>query len=305
MGMVSLWRSYRTTLLFYTGQFTSGTRQVAVSPVAVKSAPGKDTLMEKDLPWLSEQATAITLGSFRSMTRAPEAKMLLLTPIILVVVFGGMALRQSMDIPESVRPLLAFGGMSFILLSMVQLVGNQFGFDRNGFRVFVLSGVPRRDVLLGKNLAFAPLSLGLGLLLALLVQAVCPMRWDHFLSLLPQLVSMYLLFCMLANWLSIFAPVLIAAGSLKMSTIKGIPLLLHIGFVFVFPLALVPTLFPLGFEVLMNQLGWAKGLPICLFLSLLGCVGIVFLYGAVVAWQGRVLHSREQKILAIVTTKED
>ena len=41
---------------------------------------------------------------------------------------------------------------------MSQLLGNQFGFDRGGFRVYVLSPASRRDVLLGKNLSFVPLT---------------------------------------------------------------------------------------------------------------------------------------------------
>ena len=45
----------------------------------------------------------------------------------------------------------------FVLFGVVQLMANQFGFDRDGFRVFVLSAARRRDILLGKNLSFAPI----------------------------------------------------------------------------------------------------------------------------------------------------
>src|SRR5439155_5630650 len=136
IGAGSLWRSYRTTVRLYTGQFTSGSERSA-APVpaprteAVASSPA---LLEKKLPWLSEYAAAITLGSFRSLTRAPEAKLLLLAPILMVVIFGGLLFRHSGDLPEAARPLLLFGVMATILLSMFQLMGNQFGFDRNGFR---------------------------------------------------------------------------------------------------------------------------------------------------------------------------
>ncbi len=46
-----------------------------------------------------------------------------------------------------------------MLFGFVQLMANQFGFDRDGFRVFVLCAAPRRDILLGKNLAFVPVAL--------------------------------------------------------------------------------------------------------------------------------------------------
>ena len=45
---------------------------------------------------------------------------------------------------------------------------------------WVLGG--RRDVLLGKNLACAPLALALGTILVSLIEVVQPMRVDHFLD---------------------------------------------------------------------------------------------------------------------------
>ena len=46
-------------------------------------------------------------------------------------------LRHRVDPPEAVRPLMAFGGIAMMFLTLIQLLGNQFGFDRGGFRVFV------------------------------------------------------------------------------------------------------------------------------------------------------------------------
>ncbi len=211
-----------------------------------------------------------------------------------------------MEVPEAIRPLLAFGAMTIFLLSMIQLVGNQFGFDRSGFRVFVLCPACRRDILLGKNLAFAPLVLALGAIMIAFIQVVYPMRLDHFLALLPQFISMYLLFCMLANLLSILVPMPIAQGSLKRANPKLIPILLQGVFVlFLFPLVLAPTLLPLGVEFALEKLGWIKGVPICLVLSLVECVVVVYVYRLVLTWQGALLHAREQKILEIVTTKAE
>jgi len=305
IGAGSLWRSYRTTVRLYTGQFTSGSERSA-APVpaprteAVASSPA---LLEKKLPWLSEYAAAITLGSFRSLTRAPEAKLLLLAPILMVVIFGGLLFRHSGDLPEAARPLLLFGVMATILLSMFQLMGNQFGFDRNGFRVFVLCAAPRRDILLGKNLATAPLVLGLAMLVVAILQIISPLRLEHFLALLPLSVSMYLLFCLAANALSILAPLPVAAGSLKPRNVKGIPLLLHVAFVFVLPMVMAPTMLPLGIEFLAERLGWIAGMPLCLLLSLVECGVVIYLYHLILDWEGLWLQAREQRILDIVTQK--
>jgi hypothetical protein len=188
---------------------------------------------------------------------------------------------------------------------MMQFVGNQFGFDRGGFRVYVLSAAPRREILLGKNLAAAPVAFTLGLVVVLAVEVLYPMRIDHFLAAVPQLVSMYVLFCMLANWLSIFAPVQIRSGTLKPANPKMLPMFLQFVFAMVFPLVLSPTLLPLGIEFAVEYFAGKHGLPICLFLSLAECVGIVYLYRLVLNWQGAVLQTRELAILGVVTTKTE
>jgi hypothetical protein len=305
MGVASLWRCYRTTVRLYTGQFSSGKRPTARLPAPAKAGESRARVLEKELPWLSEQTSAVALAGFRSLTRAPEAKMMLLTPLILVVVFGAMFLRRSLAPPDAARPLLAFGAIAMILFSMVQFVGNQFGFDRNGFRVFVLCGARRRDILLGKNLACAPLALSLGMLVVALLQVIYPMRLDYFLAVLFQLVSMYLLFCLLANWLSILAPLHIPAGSFRPTNLKGIPLLLQLAFMFLLPPVLAMTLLPLGVQVLLEWLGLAGRVPICLLLSLAECGAVGYVYRLVLTWQGALLQAREQRILEIVTSKAE
>jgi ABC-2 type transport system permease protein len=315
LGAASLWRAYRTTVRLYMGQFTAGSKQMPAIPEAAKSAesstpprPAKPTarrpgLLEWNLPWLSEETAAIALGGFRSLWRAPESKMLLLTPLIMVLIFGGIFMRHSMDLPIAVRPLLPFAAMGMILLTMVQLVGNQFGFDRGGFRVFVLCPARRRDILLGKNLAVVPFAFTMGAAALILLQIVYPMPIDYFLAIVPQFISMYLLFCLLANCLSIIAPMAIASGTLRPSNAKMIPVLLNVAYMFLFPIVVAPTLLPLGVEVVLETLDWVHGLPVCLVLSVLECVAIVFAFRWLVGWQGAWLQSRELRILELVTTK--
>jgi hypothetical protein len=306
IGSASLWRAYRTTVRLYTGQFTaSGKRHAAAPAPAASTGKPRANFLERELPRLSEQTQAIALCGLRSLLRAPEAKMMMLTTLILVVVFGGVMLRRPMELPEAVRPMLVFGAMAMLLLSWVQLMGNQFGFDRGGFRVFVLCPARRRDILLGKNLAFALPALGLGLVMAVVLEVVYPMRIDYFLAALPQLLSMYLLFCVMGNWLSILVPMPIAPGSLKPANTKLVPALFQVAVVFVFPLVMAPVLLPLGIEVGLEWLGWLKGVPVCLALSLVECLAIVYLYRLALNWQGRLLQARERKILRVVASKAE
>ncbi len=313
VGAASLWRAYRTTLLIYTGQFTAGKDVPLPAPAApARPAPaeapaGKPArlLLDRDLPGISEQAAAIALGSFTSFLRAPESKMMLLTPLLFALIFGSMLFSGRSDPAPLTRPMMVLGGMAMVLFSTLQLAGNLFGFDRAGFRVYVLSPVPRREVLLGKNLAFAPLPLALGLLVLAVVGLVYPMRIDHLLATVPTMLSMYLLFILTANWLSILAPIPIAAGSFKPSNPKMIPLLMHLLFLFVFPAALAPALIPLAVEFAAGRMGWGAGVPLFLILAVLECAALVLFYRVAVGWQGRVLHAREQHILNVVTATKD
>jgi hypothetical protein len=125
---------------------------------------------------------------------------------------------------------------------------------------------------------------------------------DHVLALFPQFVSMFLMFCVLANLFSIYAPVYIAPGSLNPSQPKLTTVLLQLlMFAFLFPLTQGLTLLPLGIEAALNFSGRAEGWPICLALSLGECAAVILLYRASLDWLGDAFQSREQRILEIVT----
>jgi ABC-2 type transport system permease protein len=307
IGTVSLWRAYRTTVGLYTGRSSNAKARrapaVAVaSPVSARKP--RTLLLEARLPGLSEPVSAVALGGFRSLVRSPEAKMMLLSPLIMIPIFGSMVWRGRGAIPESLRPLVAIGGMALVLLGVVQLMGNQFGFDRDGFRVFVLSPASRRDILLGKNLVFAPLVFGFAVILLTIVQIVCPLGLDHFLGMFPHFLSMFLLFCMFTNLMSIFTPVHVAAGSLKPSNPTFTTVLLQmVMFLVLFPLTQAPTLLPLGIEMLARFMGWTAGVPIYLLLCLIECAVVVFIYYFSLIWLGELFQAREQKILDSVTKR--
>ena len=305
VGWVSLVRSYRTTLRLYTGDVgaaVSTRAQPAVPQAAPAGSQTSSTLLERRLPWVSEHGAAITLACFRSLTRAPEAKMMLLTPVLMVAIFGGLSLNSDVNPSLFLRPLLATGAFAVVLISLNQVAANQFGFDRGGFRVFVLGSASRNDILLGKNLALMPLALGLGTVTLALVQWVVPMRVDHFLATLAQMLSMYLVYCLVANLLSIFVPMPIASGSLKPVGPKGRIFVMNLASLFVFPFALAPTLLPLGIEAALARWAGLSGIPVFLLLTFVETGVVVSLFPLMLRWQGTLLHAREQRILETVTS---
>lgn len=305
IGTASLWRAYHTTLRIYQGDFTGRKRQAA-PPAAVPATPLKkrDLLVERRIPSLSEPVSAITLGGVTALLRAPEAKMMLLTPLLFGVIFGSALWKTGAQVPPPFRPLIAVGACGFVLLGLLQIMANQFGFDRDGFRVFVLCAAPRRDILLGKNLSFAPLALGMSATLVIIVEVFCRLRLDHLLAMVPQFVSMFLLFSVVMNLLSIYAPMHLAAGSMKPANPKLVPILIQLVATMVLvPLSLAPTLAPVAIEALLEWQGWSHGVPVFLPLALLECAAVVFIYRFLLGWQGGLLQSREQKILDCVTDR--
>jgi len=307
IGAGSLRRSYRTTMRLYTGHYNAkppSTPMEIPSANAPAKAPAKSgkygaAFLEKRISGLSEYASVVTMASLRAMMRAPEAKLMLLSPIIMLFVFGGMFFNRRTVPPELMRPLIASGGFTFIFFMTLGMVGNQFSFDRSGFRTYVLSPAPRKDILLGKNLAMAPFVLGFMTLTALLFQYRYPMRLDHFIAVLLQMLPMYLVFCLVGNLLSIIAPMPVAAGSMKPVKPKATTLLIHMAFIFIFPLVLSPTLIPLGIEYLLSE-SW---FPAYLILALAECALMAWLYPRLLNLEGDLLERRERKILEIVTMK--
>jgi ABC-2 type transport system permease protein len=309
IAAASLRRSYVTTLRLYRGDFGNTPRGGVQSKVKLVSESAAlsagPVFLERQLPWMSEQASAVALACFRSLCRAPEARIMFLSPVIVGFVFGSMMLRGGASPPELLRPLMATGGIGMVLLILGQLAGNQFGFDRNGFRSYVLSPAERRDVLIGKNIALAPFALGMTWIVVAIFQYAYPMRFDHFVATLVQTIPMYFLFCLIENVLSMLAPMPVAPGSLKPAKPKGIQVLIHLLFFFMFPLALSPTLIPLGMEFLLNWLGSSSWFPAYLVFILLECVAMVAVYPAVIDWQGGILEQRERRILEVVTSKTE
>ncbi len=308
IGTASLWRAYRTVLRLYTGEFTANKQAPSQAPavVAPTSDAPKNTFLDKTVPWLPEQAAVVALATLRGLLRAPETKMVLLSPIIMLAIFGGLFWRGGMQhTPRAVMPLVASGAILLILFSIAQLAGNQFGYDRAGFRIFVLSPAPRRDILLGKNLALAPIVFTMLTPLVIALQCFMWLRIDQFLALPLQFLCMFLVYCMVANVISILTPMPVAAGSLKPAQPKGFAILTHVAFALLMPMFLSPTLLPQGVEAALEGLGVTEGWPIALVLTMVECAAVIAIYRVVLDWQGRWLESRELKILDAVTTKAE
>jgi hypothetical protein len=310
IGAVSLRRAYGTTLRLYTGDFDSG-RRVAPAPTSSASSGStgavrpSSAFVERRLPWVSDRVSSVAVTGFRWWTRAPEMKMTLLTPVMMLVVFTGMFSGQSGAAPELLRPLATSGLAGIVLiLGMAGPLGNQFAYDRAGFRAFVLSPAPRRDVLMGKNLSLLPFALATMAATVGLAQWFNPMRVDLLLGVLVQLVPMYVLFCLAGNLLSIVGPLALKPNSGMPIPHQGIRSFYPLGFILVVaPVLLGLTLLPLGIEALFSLMDWLAGFPAYLVVGLVQAVVALWVYRRVIDWEGALLQRRELQILDIVGAK--
>ncbi len=270
-----------------------------------KTKPIKNWL-ERNLPGVSNSTAAVAWGTLRCLTRMPEAKMALLIPILLLVVFGSLyfddlAASQSdafvRFLPSSILFLSFMGSLPFFT--------NAFGFDRSGFCALVLSPVPRSEILLGKNLALLPPFLLLTALPLLGIQLLARPPVLYTFSALLQALTLCLLLTLLGNLLSIKAPYRSKPGSLQpVKTKSGASALMNTLFPFLFFLLLIPATLPLLVEELSR---WILFFPFHwnITLSALSLLAVAFVYRRSLHSMGTLLASREQEILRIVTEQVD
>jgi hypothetical protein len=302
IGGLGLRRTYRSTIRFYHGQSdrTPAKRKEERTQAPVRH--GERRFLERNLPGVPEEAAAMALASFRSMTRAPEVKMALTTSFAMMIVFGTMLFaRGSKALPEAAKPFIATGTAVFVMFGMLQLLFNQFGFDRDGFRALVLLPTRRRLILLGKNLAFMPIALGAGSIFLIAATIFVHVPLIATLAAALQLATTFLLICIAGNFASVIAPYRIAAGSLKPTKTPLKTTVLILVFHLFFPVAVLPIFVPPVLEILFRMLDWLPLVPVNLLLSSVLLAVVAFLYQLSLKSLGDLLQRREKHILQVVT----
>lgn len=307
LGMLSIagWslrRTYRKTLqTVVQGDGTHEPNPGAApkeSTSANKASPAKSNFAERSVPFASPRVAAIARTSLLSFIRAPEAKLLLLSPIILLGLYGYML--HGKDPSESLggfSSLLSLGAIAMGMVSVLQVLQNQFGLDREGFRAYLLSPTPRREILMGKNIAIAPVGVGIGMAALVMLQCMHPMDASHFVGSCFQLGSAYLLMCLLCNALSIISPIRLKDNALKPANSNLKNALVHLLGTFLVPITLSPLVIPALAEFFLDS----RGFLIFFGLHLVGLISSYLLYRWLVTKQGNLLHARERRILDVLT----
>jgi ABC-2 type transport system permease protein len=303
IGSVGLFRAYRGTVRFYRGGET--VKAEKVKPVGRKKISTGTLFVERQLPAIPEEAAAMALATLRSMSRAPEVKMMVATNLLIFTIVGaGMFLRPTGGFPVKLQSpaFQSMIGSGMVAVSMMGLAGlmfNHFGFDRTGFRALVLLPVPRRRILLGKNLALLPVALTTFLIYLGLATALAHLgAWAIFSAAL-EFVAAFFGLSALGNLLSTVVPYRIAAGSLKPTKMKLTTQLM----IMITNFSVLPAGFALIFlpSLLGLICGESTGSIVALICAALWAFLAALLYWLTLEPLGKLLQRREQKILQIVT----
>ena len=251
-----------------------------------------------------EQAAALALATLRSLSRAPEVKMALGMPLLMAIVFGLLFFgRTGPSLPEVAKPFIATSVIGFISFFLFQFYGNQFGYDRDGFRSLILVPADRRLILLGKNLAIAPLAFGAGAIVLSVAAVLLRLPVQAYVGGLFQLVTMLCVLSITGDYLSIVAPYRIQAGSMKASKMPAKTILLMMLGTFLMPILCVPV-YMAPFADFLWRLGEGPAfVPVNLLCSA-GIAGVALLaYRVALNPLGRLLQSREIQVLNTVTAE--
>lgn len=303
IGSVGLLRAYRGTIRFYRGGETAKAEKA--KPAERKKISTGTLFVERRLPAIPEEAAATALATLRSMSRAPEVKMMVATNLLIFTIVGaGMFLRPTGGFPTTLQSpaFQSMIGSGMVAVSMMGLAGlmfNHFGFDRTGFRALVLLPAPRRRILLGKNLALLPVALTTFLIYLGLATALVHLgAWTIF-SAAFEFVAAFFGLSALGNLLSTVVPYRIAAGSLKPTKMKLTTQLM----IMITNFSVLPSGFVLIFLPALLGLicGGLTGSIISLSCAALWAFLAALLYWLTLEPLGKLLQRREQRILQVVT----
>jgi hypothetical protein len=302
LGALGLMRAYRMTIRFYQGADSRAERK----PVQPRAPARRGVLLvERRLPWLPDDLAALTLATFRSLTRSPELKMAFIMPLVLGAALGGTRLMHSRNspawMPEVWKGFAAAGAAMLAGFSIAPMMSNAFGLDRNGFRALVLLPTRRHYILLAKNLAFAPFGALIALVTLTAVKFLVQLPWEFYLAGLLQAAGAFLMFGLLGNLLSILAPYRLATGTLQAKKPKAIVFIAVFASMFSLPLIALPMAVPAGLQAICSTFDLLPWLPVDVVAALGLLAAAAVIYRLVLPWEGRLLARREQKILQEVT----
>jgi len=296
----ALYFSWRSSLKKFTGESSGGGKATAGSAIATEWIAMRQF---NQLPLMSAHASGVANTTIKNLIRAPEVLAALL-PLAAGLFFGTPYLlgwegyEMSAWVQESIPMMLIF----LTLIGFPAFLFSTFSYDRDGFRAFMLSPAPRKEILHGRNIGIGILTVICGVATLGLVQCFLPCGIGWFLGHLIQIPACYLLLTMLGNAISIFLPIGFKRGSMSPVNVKVLPAIaIYVGVLIGPAVAMTPASICwslaklLDFSSIQFPSGWAY------FLLSVITLGVVLLvYKLCLTPLGRGLWSRETEIVQVV-----
>ena len=299
IGCVSLFFAYKTGMRKFTGASVARASQKDSSKARKNWI---DSRMFAAIPGVSNPVAGIALGTMQSVRRAPEVYAALV-PLLALAIFGTPYLIGKKDyvIPTWSIDILPLGLISVAMLGFPAFLFSSFSYIRDGFRAYILSPVPRNDILFGINLAMAIPTMILGWITMIILQCFVPVGAFWFLGNLIALPACFLLLCIVANLITVFFPVGLKRGSMTPVNSRVIPVvMLYLGVMLGPFVALLPAMVVhIAMQLVEKSMGWPMGW-LYLILTLVLLLVSWLVYRKSLVELGNWLWKKEPAILDVV-----
>jgi len=311
LGGAGLTLGYRSTLRHYTG---TGRKKgpKARRDRSRNARPYRASLITRKLVFVDHETSALAMASFLGYIRHPQIRMQLIFPIvigaIMLLYFRNAA--PGFGTGMFVRTLAPAGVAIWPVVSMAHFMFNVFGIDAEGFRALVLLPTDRTKYLAGKNLALFPITGGIAAIFAALCAFILAFPVTQFLQSLGYVLLVYLLFCIVGNFASLYSPYRIRYQGRQSLQSGGCIRTLAV--LAIFPLgllALVLSLIPAAVSISLRLIvvdlpAWVSaGAGMMTAVAFIGTMAIV--YRSSVRIAGERLLEREQTILEFLVKDRD
>ncbi|MBU6239350.1 MAG: hypothetical protein KGQ51_16125 [Planctomycetes bacterium] len=307
LGWLSMQRGYQTTLRYYQDGFGTVVRS------RKNTVGGNATSVASRLPWIERSipgadaiTSSIVMQTWLSMWRSPEFKFMLLVPLFQPIVLGFLVQYWKLGESEITRTLILLGFAGLQLFTASGQLGNQFGLDRGGFRTWVLSPIPRRAILHGRNIAFGLPVWILAVMLTLALGVWWGLAWDKLVFVALALTSFVPMYLLVSDLMSILSPFGIPPGTIQPKEFSWKQIVVSLAISTLHPTLLCLAALPFAVELLLERLfpGTADW-PIAAALAVPWLGLSIVLYRLLLPWVARCFEHFELYILRIVTAPID
>lgn len=307
LGWLSMQRGYQTTLRYYQDGFGTvvRSRKNTVGGNA-KSVASRLPWIERSIPGADAITSSIVMQTWLSMLRSPEFKFMLLVPLFQPIVLGFLVQYWKLGESEITRTLILLGFAGLQLFTASGQLGNQFGLDRGGFRTWVLSPIPRRAILHGRNIAFGLPVWILAVMLTLALGVWWGLAWDKLVFVALALTTFVPMYLLVSDLMSILSPFGIPPGTIQPKEFSWKQIVVSLAISTLHPTLLCLAALPFAVELVLERLfpGTADW-PIAAALAVPWLGLSIVLYRLLLPWVARCFEHFELYILRIVTAPID